>query len=309
LPIRKPAYYSMTIAITGATGFIGSKLVRKLMERGHELRVLGRKRADSLPRAVEFRQWDSMSGEPPLAGVDGAAAVIHLAGEPVAQRWNPGVKQRIRDSRVDGTRNLVLAISKLSQRPQLLVSASAIGIYGDRGDEILTEQSAPGTRFLATVATEWEQAADGAQQLGLRVVKLRIGVVLGREGGALAEMLPPFHACLGGKLASGKQWMSWIHVEDLISLILFALENPKVRGPVNAAAPNPVRNEEFTKELGATLHRPAIFTVPHFAIKLRFGELADEILSSQRVLPKAAEAAGYRFQYPQLGEALRQLLH
>jgi uncharacterized protein len=299
----------MTITITGATGFIGSKLMQKLLDRGHELRVLGRKRSDSLPAAVKFWAWDSMRGEPPIESLEGSGAVIHLAGEPVAQRWNSAVKQRIRDSRVNGTGNLVLAISKLSQRPQVLVNASAIGIYGSRGDEILTEQSPPGAGFLATVTSDWELAADRAEPFGLRVVKIRIGIVLGREGGALVEMLPPFRAGLGGKLASGHQWMSWIHVEDLIELMLFVLENPAIRGPVNATAPNPVRNEEFTKELGATLHRPAILTVPHFMIKLRFGELAGEILSSQRVLPGVAEKAGYRFQHPQLGEALRHLLH
>ena len=299
----------MTITITGATGFIGSKLVQKLLDRGHELRVLGRKRSDNLRPAVKVWVWDSIRGEPPAESLEGSGAVIHLAGEPVAQRWNSAIKQRIRDSRVNGTGNLVSAISKLSRRPQILVNASAIGIYGSRGDEILTEQSPPGAGFLATVTSDWELAADRAEPLGLRVVKVRIGVVLGREGGALSEMLPPFRAGLGGKLASGHQWMSWIHVEDLIDLMLFALQNPAIRGSVNAVSPNPVRNEEFTKELGATLHRPAILTVPHFAIKLRFGELAGEILSSQRVLPKAAEAAGYRFQHPQLGEALRHLLH
>ena len=299
----------MTITITGATGFIGSKLVQKLLIRGHELRVLGRKRSDNLPPAVKFWAWNSMRGEAPIEALEGSGAVIHLAGEPVAQRWNSAVKQRIRDSRVNGTGNLVSAISKLSRRPQVLVNASAIGIYGSRGDEILTEQSPPGAGFLATVTSDWELSADRAEPLGLRVVKVRIGVVLGREGGALVEMLPPFRAGLGGKLASGHQWMSWIHVEDVTDLMLFALENPAIRGPVNATAPNPVRNEEFTKELGATLHRPAVFTVPHFVIKLRFGELAGEILSSQRVLPQAAEKAGYRFQHPRLGEALRHLLH
>jgi uncharacterized protein (TIGR01777 family) len=299
----------MTITITGATGFIGSKLVQKLMDRGHNLHVLGRKRSDNLPSAVKFWAWDSMRGEPPAESLEGSGAVIHLAGEPVAQRWNSAVKQRIRDSRVNGTGNLVSAISKLSRRPHILVNASAIGIYGSRGDEILTEQSPPGAGFLATVTSDWELAAGRAEPLGLRVVRVRIGVVLGREGGALSEMLPPFRAGLGGKLASGHQWMSWIHVEDLIDLMLFALENPAIRGSVNAVSSNPVRNEEFTKELGATLHRPAILTVPHFVIKLRLGELAGEILSSQRVLPQAAEKAGYRFQHPQLGEALRHLLH
>jgi uncharacterized protein (TIGR01777 family) len=279
------------------------------MDRGHNLHVLGRKRSDNLPSAVKFWAWDSMRGEPPAESLEGSGAVIHLAGEPVAQRWNSAVKQRIRDSRVNGTGNLVSAISKLSRRPHILVNASAIGIYGSRGDEILTEQSPPGAGFLATVTSDWELAAGRAEPLGLRVVRVRIGVVLGREGGALSEMLPPFRAGLGGKLASGHQWMSWIHVEDLIDLMLFALENPAIRGSVNAVSSNPVRNEEFTKELGATLHRPAILTVPHFVIKLRLGELAGEILSSQRVLPQAAEKAGYRFQHPQLGEALRHLLH
>ena len=298
----------MKITLTGATGFLGSRLVEKLRDGGHELRVLGRKRSTSLPADTKFWAWDSTHGEPPAESLEGVDAVINLAGEPVAQRWNSEVKKRIRASRVDGTRNLVSAIAKIGRRPGVLATASAIGIYGSRGDEILTEQSAGGEGFLADVVKEWEQAADGAEGLGVRVVKLRFGIVLGRDGGALAKMLIPFKLGAGGKLGSGKQWMSWIHIEDVVDLIRFGLENPVIRGPVNATAPNPVTNEQFTKVLAAALHRPAIFPVPAFAIKLMFGELASDILSSQRVVPKAAEAAGYRFRFPELELGLRQLL-
>ena len=298
----------MKMTLTGATGFLGSRLVEKVRGSGHELRVLGRKRSANLPAVVKFWAWDSMRGEPPVESLEGVDAVINLAGEPVAQRWNADVKQRIRASRVDGTRNLVAAISKCPRRPQVLVNASAIGIYGSRGDEILTEESAPGEGFLTEVVKGWEQAADGAAEFGVRVVKVRFGIVLGRDGGALAKMLPLFKLGVGGKLGSGKQWMSWVHIEDVVDLIRFALENPAIRGPVNTTAPSPVTNEQFARQLGATLHRPAILPVPAFAIKLMFGELASDILSSQRALPKAAQTAGYKFQFPELGAALRELL-
>ena len=298
----------MKIILTGATGFLGSRLVEKLRDGGHELRVLGRKRSANLPADAKFWVWDSTRGEPPAESLEGVDAVINLAGEPVAQRWNSEVKERIRASRVDGTRNLVSAIAKIARRPRVLANASAIGIYGSRGDEILTEQSATGEGFLADVVKQWEQAADCAEGLGVRVVKLRFGIVLGRDGGALAKMLTPFKLGAGGKLGSGKQWMSWIHLEDVVDLIRFGLENPVIRGPVNATAPNPVTNEQFTKVLAATLHRPAIFPVPAFAIKLMFGELASDILSSQRVVPKVAEAAGYRFRFPELEAGFRQLM-
>jgi uncharacterized protein (TIGR01777 family) len=202
----------------------------------------------------------------------------------------------------------VSALSKQSQRPQVLVCASAIGYYGSRGDEILTEKSDPGRDFLAQVVVDWEQSAREAEALGIRVVPLRFGVVLGKDGGALPKMLPPFRLGLGGRLASGQQWMSWIHVDDVIGLIRFALENSTVRGPMNATAPQPATNAEFTRELAAALHRPAILPVPRLALKLLFGEMAEVILGSQRVIPQAARSAGFQFEYPELRPALVRLL-
>lgn len=298
----------MKLTLTGATGFLGARLTERLLECGHTVHALARRRPASLPPAVQFSVWNSTDGEPPPESLAGAGAVIHLAGEPVAQRWTPEAKRRIRGSRVDGTRHLVNALSTQSRRPQVLISASAIGVYGSRGDESLTERSTPGDDFLAQIVLDWEQAAGLAESLGIRVALLRTGMVLGQEGGALAKMLTPFRLGVGGRIGSGKQWMSWIHIDDWINLILFAIEQPAVRGPVNATAPNPVTNTEFTAALSAALHRPAMFPVPQFAVKLLFGEMASVILASQRVIPKAAQSAGFRFQYPELKPALVRLL-
>jgi hypothetical protein len=298
----------MDITVTGATGFIGARLVQSMLQSGHSVHAVGRKRSPTLPAAVRFSEWDSSENEPPAKSLATADAIIHLAGEPVAQRWTPEAKQRIRSSRVDGTRNLVNALAKQSRRPQVLVCASAIGYYGSRGDEVLTETTIPGRDFLAQVVVDWEQAAREAEPLGIRVVPLRFGVVLGKDGGALPKILPPFRLGLGGRLASGQQWMSWIHVDDAIGLIRFALENLTIRSPMNATAPYPVPNVEFTEELAAALHRPAIFPVPRFALKLLFGEMAEVILGSQRVIPQAARSAGFQFEYPELRPALLRLL-
>ena len=298
---------AMNITITGATGFLGRPLVARLAAAGHQLHVLGRRRSESLPLSAQFSAWDA-TNEPPHASLESAEAIIHLAGEPVAQRWTADVKQRIYDSRVKGTANLVAAIAGLSRRPRVLISGSAIGIYGSRGDEPLVESSAPGTDFLARLGLAWEAEAVRAETLGLRVVTLRTGLVLGR-GGALAKMLPPFRLGVGGKIGSGHQWMSWIHIRDWANLVSFALENPGLRGPVNATAPGPVTNEAFTRALAAVLHRPAILPVPEFALKLMFGEMGDVILASQRVLPKAARAAGFQFEFPELQPALLEILH
>jgi uncharacterized protein (TIGR01777 family) len=296
----------MNVTVTGASGFLGGALIASLLENGHKVWVLGRKRPQSAPPSVEFSKW-SADAEPPPESLAQADAVIHLAGEPVAQRWNAEVKARIRSSRVDGTRHLVNALANQSRRPKVLVSASAIGVYGSRGDEILTEASAPGSDFLARVSIDWEQAALVAEPLGIRVVLLRTGVVLGK-GGALEKMLPPFRLGVGGRIGGGRQWMSWIHIEDEIRQILFALEQPQVRGPLNATAPNPTRNAEFTRELASVLHRPAIFPVPAIALRLLFGEMSEVLLASQRVLPQATQSAGFEFKYPELGPALRQIL-
>jgi uncharacterized protein (TIGR01777 family) len=226
----------------------------------------------------------------------------------VAQRWTDEVKKRIHASRVEGTRQLVNALSTQSRRPAVLVNASAIGFYGSRGDEVLTEDSDSGDDFLARVVVGWENAAELAEALGIRVVRLRTGLALGKEGGALAKMLPLFRFGLGGRLGSGKQWMSWIHIDDLIRLVLFSIENPAVHGPVNGSAPHPVTNAEFTRELAAALHRPAVLPVPKFALRLALGEMANAALASQRAIPKAAQSAGFQFQYPQLLAALERLL-
>ena len=298
----------MNITLTGATGFIGNRLVHELLQAGHSIHALGRKRNAGLPRAVSFSEWRSTEAEPPSESLATADAIVHLAGEPVAQRWTPEVKERIRSSRVDGTRNLVTALAKQSHHPHVLICASAIGYYGSRGDEVLTETSTPGRDFLAQVVIDWEQAARQADALGIRVVPLRFGVVLGKDGGALAKMLPPFRLGLGGRLASGQQWMSWIHVDDVIGLIRFSLDNSAARGPMNATSLRPVTNAEFTQELASALHRPAIFPVPRFALNLLFGEMAEVLLGSQRVIPQAAQTAGFRFQYPELKPALVRLL-
>jgi hypothetical protein len=298
----------MKVTVTGATGFLGGRLVKRLLAGGHSVHLLIRSPRVGLPPGVEWSVWNTLEGEPPAASLASADTVIHLAGEPVAQRWTPEAKRRIRASRVDGTNRLVSILSKLERRPAALICASAIGYYGARGDEALDESSAPGSGFLPEVCIEWEKAADAAASAGIRVVKLRIGVVLGPEGGALARMLPPFRLGAGGRLGPGTQWMSWIHADDLASLFLFALERPEVRGALNATAPSPVRNSEFTEKLAGVLRRPALVPVPPFLIRMLFGEMSEVLLGSQRVLPRAAESAGFRFHYPELLPALRQLL-
>jgi len=297
----------MKITVTGATGFIGKRLVERLLEQGHAVHLVGRTARTPLPANVQFSLWNAEAGEPPEECIAEAEAVIHLAGEPVSQRWTPEVKRRIRSSRVDGTRHLVQALARRKAPLPVLVSASAIGYYGSRGDEILTEESPPGSGFLAELGVAWEREALQATQLGTRVVLPRIGIVLGR-GGALAVMLPPFRAGLGGRIGDGRQWMSWIHLDDLINLIVFALERPALQGPLNATAPNPVRNAEFTETLARVLRRPAIFPVPLFGLRVLFGEMSEVMLASQRVLPKVAEAAGFKFSFPDLGPALKHVL-
>jgi len=297
----------MKITVTGATGFIGKRLVERLLEQAHAVHILGRTARTPLPSNVQFSLWNAVAGEPPEECIREADAIVHLAGEPVSQRWTPEVKRRIWSSRVDGTRHLVQALARRTAPLPVLVSASAIGYYGSRGDEILTEESPPGSGFLAELGAAWEREALQATQLGTRVVLPRIGIVLGR-GGALAVMLPPFRAGLGGRLGDGRQWMSWIHLDDLVSLVLFALDRPALQGPLNATAPNPVRNDEFTETLARVLRRPAIFPVPLFGLRVLFGEMSEVMLASQRVLPKAAEAAGFKFSFPELGPALKHVL-
>ena len=297
----------MRIAITGASGLIGRRLLKNLAAAGHSLHVLSRHAGTNLPPGVRLSVWDASRGEPPADSLQDVDAVIHLAGEPVAQRWNAHARQAIRQSRVTGTRNLVQALAKLPKKPEVLVCASAVGYYGSRGDEILNESSSPGADYLAQICVDWEQEAQAAEASGIRVVRVRTGLVLDARGGALPRMLPPFRMGVGGKLGSGKHWMSWIHLEDLAALFQFALANP-VSGPLNGVAPNPVINADFTRALAASVHRPAIFPVPAFALRLLFGEMSEILLSSQRALPQAAEAAGFRFRYPELAPALAAVL-
>jgi uncharacterized protein (TIGR01777 family) len=292
----------MNIALTGASGFIARHLVPKLRQAGRDVRALGRRPFGSLP----FYQWDS-SKEPAQGALESCDAVIHLAGETVAQRWTAESKRRIRTSRVEGTRNLVAALSKLAKKPSVLLAASAVGIYGSRGDELLTETSAAGSGFLAGLSKEWETEARAAESFGVRVVNLRFGVILGREGGAFPKMAAPFRYGVGGRLGSGRQWTPWVHVDDAADLILFALDNTSVRGAVNVVAPNPVTNADFTKLLAAALHRPAFLTVPVFTLKLTLGQMSEAVVASLRVIPAAADSAGFRFKYPELEPALREL--
>ncbi|HEX5226690.1 MAG TPA: TIGR01777 family oxidoreductase [Bryobacteraceae bacterium] len=280
----------MTIAITGASGLIGTRLRQKIEESGNTARTISRNLSDA-----------------ELAEAMGSAdAVVHLAGEPVAQRWTEAAKKRIYDSRVEGTQRLVRAMSVQSRRPRVLVCASAIGYYGSRGDQVLNEMSPPGADFLAQVVMEWEGAARSAEALGVRVDSMRFGMVLG-HGGALARLLPIFRLGAGGRLGSGEQWMSWIHIEDAVNLILFALDFAVIKGPVNATSPHPVTNDEFTTRLATALHRPAFLPAPAFALKLVLGEMSEMLLASQRVLPAVAKSSGFNFRFPDLHSALEDL--
>lgn len=291
----------MKISLTGASGFIGGPLLSRLREKQHQLLVLGR----SASGAENFLKWDSISDPFPAAAVEGAGAIIHMAGEPVAQRWTPDVKRRIRESRVNGTRALVAAIEKSAVRPKTLIAASAIGYYGDRDVEELDETSKPGTGFLPEVCVEWENAALAARKLGVRVVLLRIGIVLHESGGALKTMLPFFRLGFGGPVGSGCQWMSWIHRDDLVSMILWALENESISGPINGVAPHPARNADFGTALGSVLSRPAVVPAPEFALRLLYGEMASVVLASQKVMPRVPLARGFAFRYPDLKAALQ----
>lgn len=298
----------MKFTVTGATGFIGKMLVNRLFEDRHYVTILSRKRNPNMPSQAAWAAWNPIAEEPPAEAITNADVVIHLAGEPVAQRWNAAVKQRIRDSRVLGTRNLVSGIQKAKFPPKMLISASAVGFYGDRGDETLTETSPPGAGFLSEVCVEWEREARAAEAMNVRVVVVRIGIVLGREGGALEQMLLPFRAGVGGKIGSGRQWMPWVHIQDLVDLFLFCTATGDLTGPVNGVAATPVRNADFTDALASTLHRPAIVPVPAFALKLLMGELAESALHSQRVLPVAATAAGFKHRFPDVRSALADVL-
>jgi uncharacterized protein (TIGR01777 family) len=297
----------MKCIVSGGNGFIGRHLVDALVKEGHYVAVWSRTPGKERRTAVQSFYWDPLQGEPQEESIDGFDVVVHLAGEPVARHWNDEGKRRIRDSRVLGTARLVSAISNVRRRPAALICSSAVGYYGSRGDEILSEASAPGKGFLASVCIDWERAANTAAALGLRVVSMRTGIVLGRDGGALAKMLPGFRALAGGRLGSGEQWMPWIHVDDLVALYMFAMEHD-ITGALNGTAPNPVTNADFTAELGKTLGKPAFLTVPKFALEALFGEMAEMLLEGQRVMPEAAQKLGFSWKYPRLGECLHNLL-
>jgi len=288
----------MKIVVSGATGLIGSPLVQALEARG-----------DTVVRLARGKQWDPERGTIDRNALEGSDAVIHLAGESIFGRWTEAKKQRIRDSRVRGTRLVSNALVGLQRAPQALLSASAVGYYGDRGAETLTEQSAPGHDFLAEVAREWEEATGSAGRAGIRVVNMRFGIVLSPAGGALAKMLPPFRMGLGGPIAGGQQYVSWIERGDLIRAILHLLDRSDVAGPVNMTAPTPVTNREMATTLGKILHRPSVVSVPSFALKMAFGaEGADMLQSGQRVLPERLSASGFLFRFSTLESALRAIL-
>jgi uncharacterized protein (TIGR01777 family) len=297
----------MKVLITGSTGLVGSTLIRSLKSEGYEIVRLVRSTPNDLGTQV---YWDPEQGTINATQLEGLSAVVHLAGESIAEgRWTDEKKTRIRESRTKGTRLLSETLAKLEQKPEVLVSASAVGFYGSRGDETLDEQSASGSDFLAEVCREWELATQSAAQAGIRVVNLRFGVILSGEGGALPKMLFPFRMGMGGKLGGGQQYISWISIDDAVGAIEHALTNNSLRGPVNVVAPSSVTNHEFTKTLGHVLSRPTIFPVPAFAARLIFGEMADAtLLSSQRVEPARLKESGFVFKFPELEGALKHVL-
>lgn len=300
----------MKILVTGATGFIGRQVLLHLRDRGHAIVVLTRdpeKAPVRLPIACPIYSWPGADQPPPREALQGVDAVVHLAGENIIHRWTSARKKEIIRSRLESTRRLVAAMQELGHSPKIFVCASAVGFYGDRGDDSLDENAGAGTGFLADLCRQWEQMARQAETFGIRVVPLRIGVVFGRDGGALRPMLPPFRMGLGGKVGSGKQWLSWIHVRDLAGLVLHAIENSSVKGPLNAVSPNPVTNAELSRTLGKVLNRPVLFTIPGFVLKLVMGEAAEVILSSQKVIPQKAAHFGYPFIFPELEDALREV--
>lgn len=294
----------MRILITGASGLIGKALQRSFAEKRYEMLLAGR----GEPENANEIQWSVDDGfrEEDLCRLEGLDAVVHLAGEGIAGlRWTDDKKRAIRDSRVNGTRNLVNTLADLKQKPKVLIAGSAMGFYGDRGDEILTETSRPGDTFLSDVCKEWEMESRRAEDSGIRTVLLRTSIVLSKDGGALATMLTPFKLGVGGVVGSGKQWMSWVSLDDVIDIINYAIENEGLRGAVNVASPNPVTNEEFTKTLGDVLYRPTFLPLPEFAVNLVFGEMGDALLiDSTRVEPKRLQEAGYKFKFSDLKSAL-----
>ncbi len=304
----------MKVSVTGASGLIGRALVAELTERGDEVTVLTRdpdRVRAKLGEIVQALRWDLMSEPAPAQALAGRDAVVHLAGEPVAQRWSEQAKRAIRDSRVTGTRNLVDGLRALdaSACPRVLVSSSATGYYGPHGVEPIDEEAPAGGDFLAQVCLAWETEASAVvRQLGMRAVQIRTGVVLDRSGGALAKMLPPFRLGVGGAVAGGHQYMAWIHRDDIVGVMLAALDDERWSGPVNATAPEPVTNREFSHALGRALHRPALLPVPGLALRALYGDMAEIITTGVRAVPAKALVLGYEFAHPSLDEALRTAL-
>jgi uncharacterized protein (TIGR01777 family) len=305
----------LRVSVTGATGLIGPLLIDALRDRGAQVTVLSRDPSRAAARLnvgerapVQAVAWDPLGERAPVQALQGRDAIVHLAGENVAQRWSTEARRAIRESRVTGTRNLLAGLRAAENRPRTLLSSSAIGYYGAHGEEPLDEDAPPGSDFLAQVCTAWEQEAAQAAPLGARVVLVRTGIVLDRRGGALAKMLLPFRLGLGGPLAGGRQYMSWIHREDLIEMMLEALSDERWEGPINATAPEPVSNREFSRALGRALRRPALLPVPRAALRLRYSEMAGMLTEGARVVPAKALVLGYRFRHPHLEEALESAL-
>lgn len=302
----------MRVLVTGATGAIGSSLCDTLLARGDEVIGLSRnpEKARGSSPAVQWHSWNPTGERPDPAAFDGVDAVVNLTGEPIDQRWTDSAKEKIMESRRTSTRNLVETLAGLENKPGTLISGSAIGYYGDRGDVIVDESSGAGDDFAAQVVAEWETAAEGVKDAGIRLVIVRTGLVLNPEAGLLKRLLPPFKLGVGGPLAGGKQYMSWVHLADEIGVLVWALENRDVEGIVNACAPNPVTNKEFSKALGKAVHRPAILPTPGFAVNAILGSEAAEhtAKSSTRVVPKRTQELGYSFRYADIGPALENLL-
>ncbi|HMF54742.1 MAG TPA: TIGR01777 family oxidoreductase [Pyrinomonadaceae bacterium] len=297
----------MKILVTGASGLVGTALTESLSSKGHKVMRLVRSQPVNDSNEIK---WNPQAGEIDAGRLEGLDAVVHLAGENISEgRWTDEKKRRIRESRVKGTQLLSETLARMERKPRVLVAASAIGFYGDRGAEVLTEKSASGDDFLSEVCREWELATRPASQSGIRVVNFRIGVILSDKGGALAKMITPFKFGLGGKIGSGEQYMSWVALEDVVGAIEFAFESENLSGPVNLVSPNAVTNLEFTKSLGDALSRPTFFFVPAFAARAAFGEMADALLlSSARVEPERLKEAGYQFKYSEIEKALRHIL-
>ncbi len=305
----------MHISITGGTGFVGRRLVASLLQQQHTVMVLTRNldRARSIlgsPQGLELLEYDPLQPQSWASRLEGTQGIVNLAGEPLAgSRWTPAKKAEIRRSRIEGTQALVQAIQRLEQKPSVMVSGSAVGFYGPRAnDQPLTEAADAGSDFLAQICVDWEAAAQPVKDLGVRLVILRTGIVLGQGGGALDQMVGPFQIFVGGPIGSGQQWLSWIHVEDLVKLIEYALTHTSVEGVINGTAPHPLQMANFCQTLGQVLGRPSWLPVPSLALELLLGEAAQVVLTGQRVLPTKAEAAGFAFTYPELKPALQNIL-